>query len=115
MWFPDGIVGDLGFGNGRSGALPGQEERVMQKREHKNQEETKMKVTDNREWIFLSKGEESIRFLDGSPNLEFDTAEKFAQSIHDTLVGKGLTYMHCFTILEIVRDTLRQERNISTL
>ena len=74
-----------------------------------------MKVTDSREWKFLSKDEDSFRFLDGSPNLEFKTAEKFAQSIHDTLVGKGLTYMHCFTNLEIVRDTLRRERNTSTL
>lgn len=74
-----------------------------------------MKVTECKEWRFLTKGEDSIRFSDGSPNLEFKTAEKFAQSIHDTLVGKGLTYMHCFTILEIVRDTLRQERNTSTL
>lgn len=74
-----------------------------------------MKVRDSKEWEYLTKGKKSFSFLDGSPDLAKDTVEIYAQQIHDLLIDKGFTYMHCFMILHIVQNTLRQERDIKRL
>lgn len=74
-----------------------------------------MKVSDSKEWKFLTKGKKSFSFLDGSPDIANDTVEIYAQQIHDLLIDKGFTYMHCFMILNIVQGTLKQERDIKKL
>lgn len=74
-----------------------------------------MNVKDSYEYHCHFDEKDYVCFTDGSPNIHKDVVTPIAQQIHDLLVGKGLTYMHCFTILEIVKFTLREERGAKAL
>ena len=74
-----------------------------------------MKIRDSKVWKDLISKKKTFETNDGSPSLPADTAEVYAQQIHDLLVGKGFTYMNCWIILYLVLETLRQERDTKTL
>lgn len=74
-----------------------------------------MKVRDSKTWSEILSKDNTFKTSDGSPDLPADTAEVYAQKIHDLLIGKGFTYMNCWIILHLVQNTLRQERDIKEL
>ena len=74
-----------------------------------------MKVRDSKTWKQIISKNNTFETTDGSPALPADTAEVYAQQIHDLLVGKGFTYMNCWLILHLVQNTLLQERDIKKL
>ena len=41
-----------------------------------------------------------------APPLELDVALPIIQEVYDAMTGKGLCFIHCFLITEIVKDEL---------
>lgn len=78
-------------------------------------ENNQMKIKDSNVWKELISKNNTFVTTDGSPALPADTAEVYAQQIHDLLVGKNFTYMNCWIILFLVQNTLRQERDLKKL
>lgn len=75
-----------------------------------------MKVKDMKCFQFHFQNKEEVEFVNcGSPPLKKQDAEPIVQEVYNTLTGRGLTYIQCFLIIDIVMGELRNKRDAEPL